>query len=89
MSQTTSDTWFIIVNPAAGNGTSAKIWPRIQTQLRRQNLAFRAVFSERKGHATQLAAQAVRDGFRKLMAVGGPSRVQPVPPGRPPVASPP
>ncbi|MCF8244866.1 MAG: diacylglycerol kinase family lipid kinase [Saprospiraceae bacterium] len=64
-------TWRFIVNPAAGGGTVRKCWPAIETQLRDAGINFEAVFTERKYHAAALAEQAVAEGYRLLVAVGG------------------
>lgn len=63
--------WFVIVNPCSGSGKGAKDWPRIASLLGESGIPFEAVFTQRPNHATELAGQAVRKGWRRLIAVGG------------------
>jgi YegS/Rv2252/BmrU family lipid kinase len=66
-----NEKWLFIVNPAAGGGKVGKKWPGIEQQLRTAGVHFDVVFTEKKFHAVFLARQAVQDGFRHLVAVGG------------------
>jgi YegS/Rv2252/BmrU family lipid kinase len=63
--------WRFIVNPVGGGGAVAKHWPEIEAQLRAAAIDFDAVFTERKMHAAELAEQAIAEGHRNLVAVGG------------------
>ncbi|MBK7336340.1 MAG: acylglycerol kinase family protein [Saprospirales bacterium] len=64
-------TWYTIVNPAGGNGTVQKRWPRIEAALLQAGVRFEVVFTEARGHATELARNAVESGWRHILAVGG------------------
>jgi diacylglycerol kinase (ATP) len=66
-----AETWFVIVNPAAGGGRGLRRWPAVEAELKRKGIDFEAVFTERKMHAAELAAQAAERGFRRFAAVGG------------------
>jgi diacylglycerol kinase (ATP) len=72
----------LIVNPEAANGAVGKNWPRIRGFLQADAASltaeFDAVLTERPGHATQLARQALDDGFRTIVAVGGDGTVNEV-----------
>jgi len=61
----------LIVNPAAANGAVGKNWPRIRDFLQAEGASFDAVLTEEPGHATRLARQALDDGYRTIVAVGG------------------
>jgi YegS/Rv2252/BmrU family lipid kinase len=61
----------VIVNPAAHKGGAARSWPKIQAELARRLGAFEPVFTKAPGHATELARQALSQGARRLVAVGG------------------
>lgn len=61
----------LIVNPVARGGAMGKRWPRIQKALREESLPFTADLTEGAGHATELARQALADGYRLIVAVGG------------------
>lgn len=65
------DTWYVIVNPAAGGGRGKRVWPAIAEVLRRQEIPFEAVFTEHKKHASLLAQEGVAKGFRRFASVGG------------------
>ncbi len=61
----------VIVNPTAHKGGAARAWPRIQGELTRRLGAFEPKFTKAPGHATELARQALSEGARRLVAVGG------------------
>jgi diacylglycerol kinase (ATP) len=63
--------WFVIANPVAGNGRVRKRWARIEAALREHLPKHRLVFTSYSGEAIELAAQAIREGCRHLIAVGG------------------
>jgi len=63
--------WYAIVNPNAGNGKGNKDWGRIASLFGKENIALVSVFTNSKGHAIELARNAVRDGFRRFISVGG------------------
>lgn len=67
----TENRWFTIVNPIAGNGHGLTDWPVISKLLRDHSIAFDFAFSEHKYHAIELAVEAVNNGYRKLIVVGG------------------
>lgn len=63
--------WYIIVNPAAGNGVAKRLWPGIKTVLTEKFPQSTIVYSEYQDHAITLVQEAVQAGFRHIMAVGG------------------
>ncbi|KAA3626954.1 MAG: diacylglycerol kinase family lipid kinase, partial [Bacteroidetes bacterium] len=63
--------WYIIVNPAAGNGEAKRLWPGIKSILTEAFPYASIVYSQYRDHALELVAEAVEAGFRKIMAVGG------------------
>lgn len=68
---TNNTRWMVIVNPNAGTGRGKKDWSQIAFLLSHYNLEFDHRFTETKGHAVSLASEAVRNGYRKLITVGG------------------
>jgi len=68
----------LIVNPTAANGAVGKNWPRIRDFLQAEGAEFDAVLTEEPGHATLLARQALDDGYRTIVAVGGDGTVNEV-----------
>jgi YegS/Rv2252/BmrU family lipid kinase len=63
--------WFTIVNPNAGNGKGKKDWDRISGLLEKENIPIINKFTEKKGQAIEFTREAVREGFRKFISVGG------------------
>jgi YegS/Rv2252/BmrU family lipid kinase len=63
--------WLAIVNPNAGNGKGHKDWHLIAEFMRRVNLPFAVKFTEAKGHAVLLTQEAVKDGCRNIITIGG------------------
>jgi YegS/Rv2252/BmrU family lipid kinase len=60
-----------IVNPAAGFGKCAKLLGPALDRLRAAGAKFDVAETSRAGHATEIARQAFRNGYRKFIAVGG------------------
>jgi diacylglycerol kinase (ATP) len=58
----------VVVNPTAGKGRAVHVWRQAQTAL---DGDYRCVMTEHPGHARELAAGAARDGFLRVIAVGG------------------
>ncbi len=63
--------WFTIVNPNAGNGKGKKDWDRISGLFARENIPLIAHFTQNKGDAILLTKDAIENGFRKIVSVGG------------------
>jgi YegS/Rv2252/BmrU family lipid kinase len=63
--------WLVIVNPNAGNGKGQKDWSKISEFLKKEDVLFKVKFTERKGHAIDLAVNAISEGFRNIITVGG------------------
>lgn len=67
-----------VVNPAAGRGRTARLWPEIARLMRRAGLRYRVAFTEAPGHGTELAREAVRRATKMVVAVGGDGTVNEV-----------
>lgn len=63
--------WLVIINPNAGNGKGKKDFDRITGLLEREEIPFSVRFTEKKTHATDHAREAIENGFRKIISVGG------------------
>lgn len=61
----------VIVNPAARKGRALARWPAIQAELARRLGPVEPLFTEAPGHATHLAGNALVQGIRRVVAVGG------------------
>lgn len=63
--------WFFIVNPTAGHGWAGRHWPEIAAQLDQHLPGYQFAFTTHRGHAADLAENALQNGFRCIAAVGG------------------
>jgi len=63
--------WYVVVNPVSGRGRAARHWPRLAASLSRAGVPFEPVVTREAGDAAGLVADAVRAGFRRVLAVGG------------------
>jgi len=63
--------WYVVVNPASGRGRAARQWPRLAAALSRAGVPYEPVVTREAGDASGLVADAVRAGFRRVLAVGG------------------
>ena len=72
MSETSkSDKWFIVVNPNAGKKRGEKDWNHIEALLFKHKVTFSYEFTVAKGHAVKLVYNAISEGYRNIIAVGG------------------
>jgi len=60
-----------IVNPAAGFGKAAKLLGPAMDRLRAAGIEFDVAETRRAGHATEIAREAYKQGYRRFIAVGG------------------
>ncbi len=60
-----------IVNPAAGFGKCAKLLGPALDRLRAGGAQFDVAETKRAGHASEIAREAFRNGYRRFIAVGG------------------
>ncbi len=61
----------IIVNPIAGRGKASRAVEYVKELLTEQKVPFDLAYTERPWHAAELARQAVQDGYRVVVAMGG------------------
>lgn len=66
-----ADSWFAVLNPVSAGGRGCRDRARIEGALRAAGIDYELAVSERDGHAVELAAEAVRAGHRRLLAIGG------------------
>ncbi|MBX6362902.1 MAG: diacylglycerol kinase family lipid kinase [Gemmatimonadetes bacterium] len=62
---------FVILNPAARGGEAARLEARLAAAFRARRAPFDIALTEAPGHATRLAREAARAGYRAVCAVGG------------------
>jgi diacylglycerol kinase (ATP) len=63
--------WVFIINPVAGNGFAKKFVPTLQAVLKEYHVDADLVFTERTGHASELAEHYAGEGYRYIIGVGG------------------
>lgn len=63
--------WVFIVNPVAGSGFAMTLADKIRQMTALHHLEADIVFTERKGHATELAEQYAARGYNCIIGVGG------------------
>lgn len=61
----------VIVNPRAGRGAVKRAWPGVRAILSDAEIDHTVTMTERPGHAREAATQALADGRRYVVAVGG------------------
>lgn len=66
-----ANSWFIVVNPVSGGGRARRFAPRLRAALDRRQLHHECVTTTAAGDAGGLVAQALADGYRRLLALGG------------------
>ncbi|MEE8371128.1 MAG: diacylglycerol kinase family protein [Sphingomonadales bacterium] len=62
---------FVIVNPASAAGRTGRLWPGIEARLKAAIGEFEAKLTSAPGQAVGLASEAQREGFGRIIAVGG------------------
>jgi YegS/Rv2252/BmrU family lipid kinase len=68
----------LIINPSAGNGRGARIGAAVLQQLEQKGIAHTAATTQRPGHGSDLAREAVAAGAKTLVAIGGDGTVREV-----------
>ncbi|HEX2993595.1 MAG TPA: diacylglycerol kinase family protein [Anaerolineales bacterium] len=61
----------VILNPYSNRWISQQRWPLAEAALKACGVDFDLVVSQRKGHITELAEQAVREKFSPILIAGG------------------
>lgn len=62
---------FVVVNPSAGGGKTAKRWPKIAREISSRIGPFEHAFTKGPGDATSLVRTAIDGGATLVIAVGG------------------
>jgi diacylglycerol kinase (ATP) len=66
-----SDTFFAVINPAAGGGRCGKLIASALDRLRSSGIALETAETRGPGHASEIVRQAWARGYRKFIAAGG------------------
>ncbi len=62
---------FLLANPASGSGAGAKMLPRLERALDAAGLTYKTLSTEAAGDGVRIAQQAVAEGARRVLCVGG------------------
>lgn len=65
------DKWIFIINPVAGGGFALTMENKIREIANLKGIPVEIVFSEKRGHASQLSEEYAGKGFRYIIGVGG------------------
>ena len=65
------NTWFLIVNPNAGNKNFKKSWNKIKYLLKLKNIQYSFAFTQYTKHETILIKEVIKKGYRNIISVGG------------------
>jgi len=63
--------WAFVVNPVAGSGYAREYVGHVKTKTAEHGISPTIVFTERRGHATELAKNLIKDEHTHIIAVGG------------------
>lgn len=69
--QEKKEKWLFIINPVAGNGFAGKYDVKVKEMTEKYNADATIVFTERKGHATEITEQFLEKGTNYFVSVGG------------------
>ncbi len=71
MNEVQNKEWVFIINPIAGNGYAKTLAPKIEEMIDKYSINASVVFTEKKGHASELAKQFADMDSKYIIAVGG------------------
>ena len=63
--------YLIIINPTAGRGFAGRSIPQIEAELKKCNLDYKILLTERPWHSADLAEQGAKDGYDVVVAACG------------------
>ncbi len=65
------NSWYVVVNPMAGNSKFEKKWFQIKQLLTENYIDFFYDFTQYSKHEVELVKNAIKKGFRNIISVGG------------------
>lgn len=63
--------WIAIINLAAGGRKTERDWPSIAQILQDEGISYEPCFTDRRLHASIIARNKIREGYHKIIVVGG------------------
>jgi len=70
--------YFFIINPVAGMGKGLKVWEKIKDYLNNEKVKFEYKITEYPKHATEIAKDVIKKGYKILISVGGDGTIREV-----------
>lgn len=70
--------WKVIISSKSCGGRAVQAWNAVAAFLKQKGVSFSETFTEYQYHAIEIAKQAIKEGYRKVMAVGGDGAVHEV-----------
>ncbi len=70
--------FFFVVNPASANGTTRVVWEEIVVYMQEKGLDFDVQLTSGPNQATEISREAIKKGYKKIIAVGGDGTVNEV-----------
>jgi len=68
---TSTKKWFVVINPISGNGTTKKLWPKIEQLLLTYRFDFEYAFTTHPKHSIELIQNSIYQGFKNIICIGG------------------
>ena len=62
---------FLLANPASGSGAGAKMLPKLERALEAEGLTYRTLQTQAAGDGVRIAQQAMAEGAKRVLCVGG------------------
>ena len=66
-----ADSWKVIVNSMSGGGKAGQEWTEIADRLEARGISYSVSFTKYRFHAREIATEALKEGFRQIIVVGG------------------
>jgi YegS/Rv2252/BmrU family lipid kinase len=63
--------WITIVNKVAGGGKTEQDWPQIERHLEAYGIKYEPYFTNRRLHAAIIAKNKIKEGYSRIIVVGG------------------
>ncbi len=66
-----ADSWKVIVSSMSGGGKAGQEWTEIADRLEARGISYSVSFTKYRFHAREIATEALKEGFRQIIVVGG------------------
>lgn len=73
-----NDKWFAVVNPCSANGKTKNKWPFYYKEILKAGLKVDYAYTSSRGNGIELTRQAISEGYKRIIAVGGDGTVNEV-----------